>query len=384
MFFITIQDLTDLKLERAIHAEQRAMQAAIVDSSYDAIMSKTLDGRITSWNRAAETLFGYSAAEMIGKAITQLLPADRMAEEDALMEKIRAGIRVEHFETVRLKKDGTPLDVLVTISPICDSSGRVIGASKTVRDISEQKQSKARLQALSSELHHVARLNEMGHLSAAIAHELNQPLAAVLNYTNLARRLIATRAEPQKAIEAITKAGEQAMRAGTIIQRLRAFVEKRDGTRTIEDINTVAEDALALGLIGEKPSDVLHDVQLAPNLPPVLIDRVQIQQVLVNLLRNGAEAMTETAHGKLTLTTALDDEGDVVVRVADTGTGIAEDVLDQLFRPFTTTKAGGMGIGLAISRSLVESHGGRLSVAPNAGGGSVFQFTLPTMARTME
>jgi len=384
MFYGVIQDLTDLQHERAMHAEERAFLAAIVDSSNDAIVSKTLDGKITSWNRAAENLFGYNAAEMIGTSIKQLFPADRMDEEEEILEKLNRGIKVEHYETVRLKKDGIPVDVSVTISPIRNDSGRVIGASKTVRDITEQKQSEARMHQLSSELHHVARLSEMGHLSAAIAHELNQPLAAILNYTNLAKRLITMTGAPQNAVEALTKAGDQAVRAGKIIRGLRDFVEKRDSTKRLEDINAVAEEAIMLGLIGVKSSDILHTEELAEGLPAVMIDRVQIQQVLVNLLRNGAEAMAHTPQGKLTLTTALGDENCVVVRVADTGPGVSDYVSGQLFRPFVTTKPGGMGIGLAISRSLIESHGGMLSVSPNKGGGSVFQFTLPTAAPIME
>ncbi|MDR3527481.1 MAG: PAS domain S-box protein [Rhizomicrobium sp.] len=385
MFYAVIQDLTDLQHERAMHAEERAFLAAIVDSSNDAIISKTLDGKITSWNHAAENLFGYRAAEMIGTSVRQLFPADRIHEEEEILEKLTRGIKVEHYETVRLKKDGTLVDVSVTISPICNDNGRVIGASKTVRDITEHKQSEARLHQLSSELHHVARLSEMGHLSAAIAHELNQPLAAILNYTNLAKRLISLNGDAQKALETLNKAGDQAIRAGKIIRGLRDFVEKRDSKRTLEDINAVAEDAVVLGLIGVKSSDFQQELEFARDLPPVMIDRVQIQQVLVNLLRNGAEAMADREQGKLTLTTTLgDDESVIIVRVTDTGTGISEYVSNQLFRPFVTTKAGGMGIGLAISRALVESHGGILSCSPNQGGGSVFQFTLPTAAPTME
>ncbi len=380
MFYGVIQDLSEMQHERAMHAEERAFLAAIVDSSNDAIISKTLDGKITSWNRAAENLFGFSAAEMIGTSIKQLFPADRIGEEDEILEKINRGIKVEHYETVRLKKDGTPIDVSVTISPICNDGGRVIGASKTVRDITEQKQSEARLHTLSNELHHVARLSEMGHISAAIAHELNQPLTAVLNYTNVAKRLISLNGDPQKVIDAITKAGDQAVRAGKIVQGLRNFVEKRDSTKALEDINAVAEDAITLGLIGVKASDVLLEVRLAENLPPVMVDRIQIQQVLVNLLRNGAEAIPGGEQGKLTLTTVHGEGGGVVVRVADTGAGISEYVASQLFQPFVTTKPGGMGIGLAISRSLIESHGGTLTVSPNKGGGSVFEITLPTAA----
>jgi two-component system sensor kinase FixL len=385
-FIVVIQDLTDLHLERAVLAEQRGFLAAIVDSSNDAIISKTLDGKITTWNRAAEALFGYSAAEMIGTPITRLFSEDRLFEEADILEQLRSGITVEHYETVRIKKDGSPVDVSVTVSPIRDSAGVVIGASKTVRDITERKQAEARQQTLAAELSHVARVSEMGQVSAAIAHELNQPLTAVLNYINVAKRLIAS-SDPQaqaKSYEAVGKAGDQAVRAGQIIRRLRDFVEKRDSTRTLEDINLVTEDALALGLMGVRSGEVKTTLALAPGLPEVLVDKVQIQQVLVNLLRNAAEAMAQSERRELTVaTTAINGDG-ILVSVADSGCGISEELAERLFRPFVTTKSSGMGIGLAISRSIIESHGGRLTMVPNPGGGTVFQFNLPAAKRLVD
>ncbi len=386
MFVVVVQDLTGLQLERAIHAEQRSFLAAIVDSANDAIMSKTLDGMITSWNRAAETLFGYSATEMIGTPIIRLFPPDLIGEEAGIMKRVRAGEAIEHYETVRLRKDGKPIDVSVTVSPIRDSAGVVIGASKTVRDITEKKLAGARMQALSAELSHVARVNEMGQVSAAIAHELNQPLTAVLNYTNVAKRLIDSTdpAAKAKAYEAVVKAGEQALRAGHIIQRLRDFVEKRDSKRTFEDINAVTEDALALGLIGTRADAIKMTLVLASGLEPVLIDKVEIQQVLVNLLRNAADAMAQSERRELTVTTAPVNGTWVQVSVKDTGSGVSEELAERLFRPFVTTKAGGMGIGLAISRSIIEAHGGRLTMVPNPSGGTVFQFILPATKRMVD
>jgi two-component system sensor kinase FixL len=385
-FVVVIQDLTDLQLERAMHAEQRAFLAAIVDSSNDAIISKTLDGKITTWNRAAEELFGYSAEEIIGTPVTRLFPEDRLDEEAQILDRIRAGHALEHYETVRIKKDGTLVDVSVTVSPVRDVNGNVIGASKTVRDITERKLAEARLQTLSAELSHVARLSEMGQVSAAIAHELNQPLTAVLNYTNVAKRLIASTdaAAKAKSYEAVSKAGDQALRAGQIIRRLRDFVEKRESTRTLEDINAVTEDALALGLIGTPTADIKVITAFAPDLDPVLIDKVQIQQVLVNLLRNAAEAMAESERHDLTVTTTAVNGAGIQVSVADTGCGVSDELAERLFRPFVTTKAGGMGIGLAISRSIIESHGGRLTMVPNQGGGTVFQFILPVAKRLVD
>jgi two-component system sensor kinase FixL len=323
---------------------------------------------------------------MIGTPVTRLFPEDRVHEEAEILDRIRAGNALEHYETVRLKKDGTTVDVSVTVSPIRDLHGEVIGASKTVRDISDKKQAEARMQALSAELSHVARVSEMGQVSAAIAHELNQPLTAVLNYTNVAKRLIASTdsAAKAKSYEAVSKAGDQALRAGQIIRRLRDFVEKRESARTLEDINAVTEDALALGLLGIRATDIKTTLALAHDLQPVLIDKVQIQQVLVNLLRNAAEAMAQSERRELTVTTAMVNGASVLVSVTDTGCGVSEELAERLFHPFVTTKTSGMGIGLAISRSIIESHGGRLTMVPNPGGGTVFQFILPAAKRVVD
>jgi PAS domain S-box len=384
IFVAVIQDLSNQELERAIHAEERSFLAAIVDSSNDAIVSKSLDGQITSWNRAAETVFGYSAMEMVGSPITRLIPTELQYEEDSILATIREGRAVEHYETIRICKDGRRIDVELTASPIRDSNGRVIGASKILRDITRQKESDARLQALSSELNHVARLTEMGQISAAIAHELNQPLSAIANYTNVAKRLATAGTNPDMLVDAVTKAADQAVRAGQIIRRLRGFVEKREGTRDLENINSLVEDSLTLGLIGTKSADIRTDVCLSDKLPLIDVDKVQIQQVLVNLLRNAVEAMAFSKVRQLSLKTADDGNGFIIVKVADTGSGISKEIAERLFSPFVTTKAGGMGIGLAISRSIIESHGGRLSMAPNPGGGTVFEFTLPAATRTVE
>lgn len=384
MFVAIVQDLEQAHYERAVAAEERAFLAAIVDSANDAIISKTLDGKITSWNRAAETLFGYCAAEMIGSSILRLFPEDRLDEEARILGAVRQGHAVERYETVRQRKDGSTVDVSVTVSPVRDITGRVIGASKTVRDISERKATEARFKALSNELYHVARLSEMSQVSAALAHELNQPLAAILNYTNLAKRLMKADGDSQKALDAVTKAGDQALRAGHIIRRLRDFVEKRDSARRLENISAVTEDAIELGLVGSKAAAIRTQIRLSENLPPVLIDKVQIQQVLINLLRNAADAMVQSETRIITVTAHATGTGTVVVRIADTGPGVPQMLAERLFRPFVTTKPGGMGIGLAISRSIIESHGGRLTMEPNPGGGSIFQFTLPAVTRIME
>jgi len=377
VFVGIIHDLTQLTAERQARGEQQAYLASIVESSNDAIMSKTLEGTVTSWNGAAEAMFGYEAADMIGQPISVLFPPDRLGEEEAIVAALRRGEKVVHFETLRRHKDGTDIDVSLTISPLHDAAGNIIGASKTARDITERKAADARLRTLQNELTHVARLNEMGQFSAALAHELNQPLAAITNYLNVAKRLFGAPESLEKARDAVAKAAQQALRAGQIIRRMRDFVEKRDTKRTVEDINKIAEDAIALGLIGAHVANIKLTTAFAKRPPPVEVDRVQIQQVMVNLLRNASEAMASSPRRELTVTTAAVDGEAVEVTIADTGPGIPDHVAKRLFEPFVTTKSGGMGIGLAISQNIVEAHGGRLVMTPNEGGGTVFRFRLP-------
>jgi len=231
---------------------------------------------------------------------------------------------------------------------------------------------------------HVARVHELSQVSAGIAHELNQPLAALLNYANVARRLVVQN-EPlslAKLPDVAARIGGQAERAAQIIRRMRDFVEKRAPHRTIANINAIADDAVALALIGTKTANIEIHFEHVRHVLPVLADPVQIQQVLVNLLRNAAEAMATAPERLLTLAIRNLDHAYVEVSVSDTGTGIPADIADRLFSPFVTTKAEGMGIGLAISKSIIEAHGGTLSATANPGGGTVFRFTLPVASQS--
>jgi two-component system, LuxR family, sensor kinase FixL len=377
IFVGIIHDLSALKTEIVARLEQRDFLALIVESANDAIVSKTLDGVVTSWNPAAATIFGYSAEEMIGKSIAVLFPPDRLSEEEEFVGRVRKGGRVDHYETVRRHKDGHLIDVSVTLSPIRDAEGTIIGAAKTARDITERKAAEASLTMLQNELSHVARLTEMGQFSASLAHELNQPLAAITNYLNVAKRLLAKPDGAAKAGEALAKAAQQALRAGQIIRRLREFIEKRETNRTLENINKIAEDSIALGMVGAKVANIRLHTDFAEDPPPVLADKIQIQQIIINLLRNAAEAMADSPRREIFLSTEPLGEDMVQLSVADTGPGIPGDVAKRLFQPFVTTKNGGMGIGLAISRTIAEAHGGQLEMTPNPGGGTVFRIRLP-------
>src|SRR5258705_503416 len=232
-----------------------------------------------------------------------------------------------------------------------------------------------------------ARLrDEAWPMTAALAHELNQPLTAATNSVNAARRLLAK--GDQQTIGTVREIMEEAaadtMRAGHIVRRLRDFVIRREVEMKEESVKSIVKEACAFALIGAKASGVRVDLRFDPNASQVLADRVQVQQVLVNLLRNSIEAMADAKRRKLSVTTTLINAETVDVAVADTGTGLARGVADRLFEPFVSTKRNGMGLGLSICRSIVEAHGGRLRSEPNPGGGAIFRFTLAATSRTGE
>ena len=357
--------------------EARLYLASIVESSDDAIIGKTLDGVVTSWNQAAEAIFGYTAEEMIGRPITLLHPSDRQHEEAMFLEKLRRGERIRHFETLRLHQNGSLIAVSLTISPILSGTGQTIGASKIVRDITAERRSQSRIQELQAELVHVARLSTLGQMASAIAHELNQPLTAVGNYAGALERLLsAGNANPERIGQIVDRIRQQTTRAGDVIRRLRDHVAKRGTQRRQENLNAVVEEAAGLGLVGTAHQAMATRFVLDDAVGTALIDRVQIGQVIINLVRNAVEAMEASEPRELTVSTCA-KAGGVEVAVSDTGPGVAPEVAERLFQPFVTSKATGLGLGLSICREIVEAHSGELSAAPNASGGTTFTLRLP-------
>ncbi|HWA63640.1 MAG TPA: ATP-binding protein [Caulobacteraceae bacterium] len=249
-------------------------------------------------------------------------------------------------------------------------------------DITEREQAKSRVEALQAELAQIGRLSELSQMSSAFAHELNQPLAAANNYLMSARRLLSA-AEPDvaKALEAIGKAGAQYMRASQTVQRIRGFIGNRRASRTVENIASLTEEAAEIALVSSRHKKVDVMMAVEAGLPPVLVDKVQLQQVLLNLIRNALEAMESSAEKVVTVSAAAIDDGRMIeVKVEDTGPGLDEEVAAHLFEPFVTTKSDGMGVGLLICRQIVEAHGGRMWAGAAPGGGAAFCFTVPTAA----
>ncbi len=366
---------TDITAHLQADTEMRRL-AAIVESSSDAIVGKDLNGIVTSWNRAAEAMFGHQAEEMLGRPIVVLFPPDRVDEENAIIDRVRRGDSVEHYDTVRQRKDGTQIPVSVSVAPIRDESGRVIGASKIVRDLSERQEQERHFREVQAQLFHAQRLTELGQLVSTLVHEVNQPLSAIGNYTSASRRLLGAN-NAQAASIALDKIAEQAERAYQIIQRLRNFVRGGATDRRAEDLGTVINEAVALAASSLTATGVRVGTRFDPAASLVSADRVQIQQVLFNLVRNAAEAMHDAPRRELLIATTSDGNEQIEVSVADTGPGLPPETRAHLFEPFFTTKGTGMGIGLSVCRSIVLAHGGRLWAEDNPAGGTVFRFTLP-------
>jgi two-component system sensor kinase FixL len=353
----------------------RIRLAAIVQSSNDAIIGKTLDGVVTDWNAAAEVLFGYSGPEIIGQSVTILYPPEDVAAEDPILDRIRHGERVEAFQTLRRHKNGSIIPVAVTVSPIIDAAGVIVGAATVMHDLRAWVERDRRLAEMQAELAHVDRLSELGQLVAALVHEINQPLTSINNYLAGLKRVISA-GKYDLAPQAIKGMSEQVARADGIIRRFRDFVRKGVPTTQAENLAEIIDESIALTSIGPAAKGVSFATRLADRDTRVLVDRIQIQQVLFNLMRNAVEAMEGQPLRALSVTSVPKGDGMIEVSVADTGPGLHDEVLSNLFKPFVTTKANGMGVGLSICRSIVEGHGGHLTVDTDAGAGTVFRLTL--------
>jgi len=367
--------------EQGTHDDEAvSLLAAIVAASDDAIISKRLDGEVTSWNRAAEQIFGYTAEEMIGRSISILAAPDRADEMSLILDHVRRGERIDHHETKRRHKDGHIIDISLTVSPIFDIAGQIVGALKIIRDLTVQRHTERRLREVEAELSHTSRLTEMGEMASALAHEISQPLTAASNYLAAAGIMLEAANDPavERARAVVNKAATQITRATDVMSRLRTFVKKGGIERRDETVANVIGEAADLALIGTRENGVKLQLCIAPHLPLVVIDKIQIQQVVVNLIRNAVQAMQASIRRELTIIAEVVEPYRIEISVTDTGPGIAPEIADRLFQPFVTTKPQGMGIGLSICRSIVESHGGQLSVKPNPEGGTSFHFCLPT------
>jgi two-component system sensor kinase FixL len=359
---------------------REAHLVSILNTVPDAMIVIDENGIVQSFSSAAERQFGYTASEVVGKNIKMLMPSPyRENHDDYLRRYLRTGER-RIIGIGRLvvgeRKDGSTFPMELAVGEM--RSGDRYFFTGFIRDITQRQQSEARLQELQSELVHVSRLTAMGQMASALAHELNQPLLAIVGYMKGSRRLLESGAEDRLGLlrDAMDKAGDQALRAGQIIRRLREFVGRGDSECRIESVKKLIEEASALALVGTKDQGVRVRFQFDPAVDLVLVDKVQIQQVLLNLVRNAVEAMAAAQTRELMISTAAAADDMVAISVADTGSGIAPELVSQLFQPFVTNKRHGMGVGLSICRTIIEAHGGQIVVEANPAGGTIFRFTL--------
>ena len=356
---------------------------SILDTVPDATVVIEKDGTIVSFNAAAVRQFGYSETEVIGQNVSILMPEPYRQEHDGYLQRyattgVKRIIGIDRVVVGR-RKDGSTFPMKLAVGEM--KTGDKVFFTGFIRDLTEREESAARLEEIQGELARLARLNELGEMASTLAHELNQPLSAIANYVQGCSRLLRDMDDALAARmrEALEETARQSLRAGQIIRHLREFVTKGETEKAPEDIRKLVEEAGALALVGSREHGVRSVFDFGPGADMVMVDRVQIQQVLTNLMRNAMEAMRDCDRRELVVRTALDGDGQVVVEVSDTGPGISEEVAARLFKPFVTTKPGGMGVGLSISKRIVEAHRGEISVSRNQNGGATFRFTLPAL-----
>ncbi|GAA0280914.1 hypothetical protein GCM10009127_22680 [Alteraurantiacibacter aestuarii] len=353
---------------------------ALIDTVPDAMVVIDEEEHIRSFSKGAEQMFGYAEADLIGEDVSVLMPSpDRERHHGYVSRYLETGekriIGIGRVTTAR-HRDGATFPVELAIGELAVEGVRLFVGF--IRDLTERRETETRLHNLQAELAHVSRISSMGALATSIAHELNQPLTAVSNYAQSARDLLED-PDPEKLAlvrDALEHCGQEALRAGQIVQRLRTFISRGETDRQSCSLERVIKEATALALINGDSRNVDFATRLDGNHDMVLIDPVQIQQVLVNLVRNALEAMEESPVKKLIISSEAAAGGMVKVTVTDSGPGLEAHIAEKLFHPFMSTKPSGMGLGLSICHTIINSHGGRIWVEPSDFGGTAFNFTL--------
>jgi two-component system, LuxR family, sensor kinase FixL len=353
----------------------------VYDTSPDAIIVIDEKARVCSFNKMAEKLFDYSLEEVLGQNVKMLMPAYFAHQHDGYMERyMRTGERriigIGRIVTGQ-RKDGSTFPMELAIGEAKTREGRFF--TGFIRDLTELQNYERRVHELQQELIHASRLASLGEVTTMVAHEVNQPLSASRTYLDVARELLATGAEEDRSggLKAIDQAGAQIQRIGDTVRRIREFARKKTPSLASEDVNRLIEEANAIASVGSKVKNIRTTYDLSRIKPVAKVDRVQIQQVIVNLVRNAMDAMTDHDRRELLLQSGINGSGMIEVGVLDSGPGVADAAAARLFTPFVTTKKDGTGLGLAICRTIVEAHGGKLWHEKSPLGGAAFKFTLP-------
>lgn len=385
---ISFQDITAHRATEDRLNQADSILKSILKTIPDAMVVIDEAGLISSFSATAETMFGYRHGEIIGQNVKLLMPEPFRSEHDGYLQRY---IETDEKRIIGIgrtvvgcRKDGTtfPLQLEVGEAKIGDEryfTGFII-------DLTEKKQAEAEVQALQADLAHASRLSAVGTLASSLAHEINQPLTAIANYLSAARDMVDGDLDENREFfrEALQESVTESLRAGVIIRRLREFVSRGEINRRVLSIAQVVEDATVLGMIGAQEKGVQFSIDIAPDTNHVFVDRVQIQQVMVNLMRNAIEAMASSTRKILHIGVTSVDDKQVAIAISDSGSGIDEDMVDRIFDPFASTKGDGMGLGLSICRTIIEAHGGTIQATPNPDGGTIFRITLEKAEQEQE
>jgi two-component system sensor kinase FixL len=375
------RDITErVAAEQTLRAREAHLRS-ILDTIPDAMIVIDEQAVIQSFSTAAVRQFGYEPEEVLGRNVSILMPEPYRSQHDGYMHRYlttgeRRIIGIGRV-VVGMRKDGSTFPMELAVGEMHSGGARYF--TGFIRDLTERQQTETRLQELQAELVHMSRFTALGEMASTLAHEINQPLTAIANYLKGCRRILQRMEGKEVPMlrDAVNEAADQALRAGQVIRHLREFVARGESERHIESLPKLIEEASALALVGAKEKGIRVTFRFDPDAQLVLADRIQVQQVLLNLIRNAIEAMQDAPRRELAVATkSLADDRLVEVSVSDTGTGIAPEIADQLFQPFITTKHHGMGVGLSICRTIVESHSGKIWVESVQDRGTTFRFTL--------
>ena len=376
-------DETDGLTQRE-HSLEQALLGSILATVPDALIVIDVRGQIVSFSAAAQRMFQYAESDVLGENISMLMPSpDREKHDGYIDHYLKTGERriigIGRLTSAR-RRDGSTFPIELSVGEVQDE-GRPLFTG-FIRDLTESQQAERRVADLQAELAHASRVTAMGTLASALAHELNQPLTAIANYLEAGRDMLDADGPVDRELlrEAMAESASQALRAGEIIRSLREFIRRGETIRQPEPLRGLLAEGAALAFIGVDSRGLDMDISVDPRVDKVLVNRVQLQQVIINLTKNAGEAMAGGPARILRLSAipapSPTDAGRVEVIVADSGPGLAPEMSRTLFTPFTTTKPSGMGVGLSISQTIVEGHGGRIWAEPSQWGGTAFHFTL--------
>ncbi|WP_423605207.1 PAS domain S-box protein [Sphingomonas sp. MS122] len=375
-----IRDVTEQRAAEQKLAASASHFRSILATVPDAMVVINETGKILWFSAAAERLFGYAEAEVIGLNVSRLMPSpDRERHDDYIKRHLVTGEkRVIGIgrSVIGQRRDGSTFPIELAVGEAVSDGARVF--TGFIRDLTEKQAAERRINELRGDLVHAARVSAMGTMASTLAHELNQPITAVATFVRGARNLLHEgRPEERGMIEdGLDGAYEEALRAGAIVRRLREFVARGEVEKSVADLVELVDEASKLALLDAREKGVRTRIELDREVRQVLVDKIQIQQVLINLMRNAIEAMCQSPSRLLTVSSTREDDGFVRVTVADTGPGVPPEITENLFRAFNSTKNDGLGLGLSICRTIVEANGGRIWMEPRTEGGTWFHFTL--------